>query len=80
MKRKTYEQGVQDGHDSAIRYVLGYLNGAGECGSTYYEEILTACGADQIIKSARKDGEMRFTGLDLYLRRKREHERLMGED
>jgi hypothetical protein len=74
---KTYEQGLQDGHDSAIRYVLGYLNGVGDCGSTAYEEILAGCDKEQIIKSARKDGEMRFTGLDVYLRRERQHAKLM---
>lgn len=79
MKAKTYEQGVQDGHDSAIRYVLGYLNGIGDCGSTAYEEILHGCGREQIIKSAQKDGEMRFTGLDKYLRRERELERWVRE-
>lgn len=69
---KTYEQGVQDGHDSAIRYVLGYLNGRGDCGSTIYEEILDACGKEQIIASARKDHEMRFTGLADYLRKNKD--------
>jgi hypothetical protein len=78
-KPKTYKQGVQDGHDSAIRYVLGYLNGTGDCGSTAYEEILRGCGKEQIIASARKDGEMRFTGLDKYLRDERENARLRGE-
>lgn len=74
-KVKTYEQGVQDGHDSAIRYVLGYLNGTGDCGSTMYEEILHGCGREQIIASAQKDREMKFTGLDRYLRRERKHAR-----
>jgi len=66
---KTYRQGMNDGHDSAIRWVLGYLNGRGDCGSTLYVEILEGCGKEQIIASARKDKEMRFTGLDKYLRR-----------
>lgn len=58
-----------DGHDCAIRYVLGYLNGAGDCGSTYYEEILNSCGRDRIIKSAITDGELEFTGLAEYIKR-----------
>lgn len=60
-----------EGHDAAIRYVLGYLNGAGDCGGTMYEEILRGCGAERIIASARDAGEMRFTGLDRYLRQER---------
>lgn len=75
MKSKTYEQGVQDGHDTAIRYVLGYLNGVGDCGSSRYVEILNDCGRERIIASARKDGEMKFTGLDRYLRRERRNGR-----
>ena len=71
---KTYEQGQKDGHDSAIRWVLGYLNGRGDCGSTIYQEILEGCGEGQIIASARKDHEMRFTGLDRYVRRTPESE------
>lgn len=78
-KLKTYEQGVQDGYDSAIRYVLGYLNGTGDCGSTAYEEILNGCDREQIIASARKDGEMKFTGLDRYLRRERKYEQWARE-
>lgn len=66
----------QAGHDSAVRYVLGYLNGTGDCGSTAYEEILRGCGEEQIIASARKDGEMRFTGLDKYLRREKQRAKL----
>lgn len=69
---KTYEQGVQDGHDSAIRWVLGYLNGRSDCGSTIYEEILDGCGKEQIIASARKDHEMLFTGLADYLRKNKD--------
>ena len=80
MSTKSYEQGSQDGHDSAIRWVLGYLNGTGDCGSTAYEEILTGCDKEQIIRSARKDHEMRFTGLDEYLRRERAHKKLWGDD
>ena len=66
---KTYEQGADEGYNNAIRYVLGYLNGQGDCGSTMYEELLNACGRDEIIASARKHREMRFTGLDKYLRK-----------
>lgn len=80
MTRKTYEQGRQDGHDSAIRYVLGYLNGTGNCGSTEYEEILKGCGREQIIASARRNNEMKFTGLGKYLRRQHENERLLGKE
>lgn len=58
-----------DGHDCAIRYVLGYLNGAGECGGTYYEEILDSCGRERIIQSAINDGELDFTGLGDYIRK-----------
>lgn len=31
--------------------------------------LLSGCGKEQIIASARKDGEMEFTGLDQYLHR-----------
>lgn len=57
----------REGHDSAIRYVLGYLNGRGDCGSTQYEEILNGCGREDIIRSAVVDGELEFTGLDRYV-------------
>ncbi|HDS1187385.1 TPA: hypothetical protein QDZ97_000126 [Stenotrophomonas maltophilia] len=52
-----------EGHDGAIRYVLGYLNGVGDCGSTAYDEILNACGRERIIRSAVEDDELEFTGL-----------------
>lgn len=57
----------REGHDCAIRYVLGYLNGRGDCGSTEYEEILNGCGRDAIIRSAVLDGELEFTGLGRYV-------------
>lgn len=57
------ERARDEGHDGAIRYVLGYLNGAGNCGSTAYDEILNACGRERIIRSAVEDGELEFTGL-----------------
>ncbi len=57
------ERARDEGHDGAIRYVLGYLNGTGDCGSTVYDEILNACGRERIIRSAVEDGELEFTGL-----------------
>ncbi len=51
------------GHDCAIRYVLGYLNGTGDCGGTMYEEIINGCGRERIIQSAIENGELEFTGL-----------------
>ena len=64
-------QAYNDGFNNAICLVLGYLNGVGENGSTEYEEILREVDEDRIIAYARKNHEMRFTGLDRYLRRKR---------
>lgn len=61
-----------DGFNSAICYVLGYLNGTGDCGSTSYVEILEGVGEDQVISYARRNHEMRFTGLSTYLRRRRQ--------
>lgn len=57
------ERARDEGHDGAIRYVLGYLNGVGDWGSTQYVEILNACGRERIIRSAVQDGELEFTGL-----------------
>lgn len=57
------ERARDEGHDGAIRYVLGYLNGTGDCGSTAYDKILNACGRERIIRSAVEDGELEFTGL-----------------
>ncbi len=57
------ERARDEGHDGAIRYVLGYLNGVGDCGSTAYDEILNACGRERIIRSAVEDDELEFTGL-----------------
>lgn len=68
--KKTYEQGKQEGFNNAICFVLGYMNGTGNCGSTDYEEILNNCGREEIIAYARRNGEMKFTGLARYLRRK----------
>jgi hypothetical protein len=56
-----------EGHYSAVRYVLGYLNGRGDCGSTQYEEILNGCGRHGTIKSAVQDDELEFTGLGDYV-------------
>jgi hypothetical protein len=61
-----------DGFNSAICYVLGYLNGTGDCGSTAYEEILTGAGEEQVIAYARRNHEMRFTGLATYVRRSKQ--------
>ncbi|WWW37221.1 hypothetical protein V8017_11435 [Stenotrophomonas rhizophila] len=57
------EKARDEGHDGAIRYVLGYLNGVGDWGSTQYVEILNACDRERIIQSAVQDGELEFTGL-----------------
>ncbi|MFL4619005.1 hypothetical protein ACJ6WH_10170 [Stenotrophomonas maltophilia] len=57
------ERARDEGHDGAIRYVLGYFNGTGDCGSTAYDEILNGCGRERIIRSAVEDGELEFTGL-----------------
>jgi hypothetical protein len=57
------EHARDEGHDGAIRYVLGYLNGVGDWGSTQYVEILNACGRERIIHSAVQNGELEFTGL-----------------
>lgn len=57
------ERARNEGHDGAIRYVLGYLNGVGDWGSTQYVELLNACGRERIIRSAVEDGELKFTGL-----------------
>lgn len=57
------ERARNEGHDGAIRYVLGYLFGMGDWGSTQYVEILNGCGRESIIRSAIEDGELEFTGL-----------------
>ncbi|WP_199849306.1 hypothetical protein [Stenotrophomonas maltophilia] len=62
-KAVDLERARDEGHDGAIRYVLGYLNGVGDCGSTAYDEILNACGRERIIRSAVEDDELEFTGL-----------------
>ena len=62
-----------EGFSNAICYVLGYFSGTGDCGSTAYEEILKGAGQEEIIAYARKHGEMKFTGLDRYLRRERRY-------
>ncbi len=69
---KSLQEASDDGFNQAICYVLGYLSGAGDCGSTHYEEILKSAGKEKIIAFARKNAEMRFTGLDRYLRRQKE--------
>ncbi len=70
---KSLQEASDDGFNSAICYVLGYLNGVGQGGSTVYEEILEGADKEQIITYARKNGEMRFTGLTMYLRRQKEN-------
>jgi hypothetical protein len=57
-----------DGYNSAICWVLGYLNGRGEGGGTLYVEILEQNDEDAIVAYAKRNGEMRFTGLSKYLR------------
>ncbi len=57
------------GHTGAIRWVLGHLNGHGECGGTYYEEILNWCGREQIIQSAIDNDELEFTGLADFIKK-----------
>lgn len=60
-----------DGFYSAICYVLGYLNGVGDCCSTMYDELVSAVEEDKLLAYARKNGEMRFTGLNRYVRYKK---------
>lgn len=60
-----------DGFYSAICYVLGYLNGNNNCCSTMYIEIVEAVEEGKLIAYARKNGEMNFTGLNIYIRYKK---------
>lgn len=56
-----------EGHDSAIRFVLGHLKLHGDVGGTVYEELLRASGREQIIRSAIEHDELDFTGLREYV-------------
>lgn len=61
-----------EGFDNGIMTALALMNGNGDCGSTQYEELLALAGEERIIAAARKDGgsDMRWTGLDRYLKEK----------
>jgi hypothetical protein len=57
-----------DGFSCAICYALAIMNSHGDVGSSAYEEALNGGGKDRVIAYARKNRDMRFTGLDRYLR------------
>ena len=71
MSTKELDKTRDDGFYCAIGYVLGYLNRTGDCCSTMYDKIVEAVDEAKLISYARKNGEMRFTGLDKYLRYKK---------
>ena len=62
-----------EGFYCGICYVLGYLNGTGNCGGTMYEEISTGAGEEGVIAYAKEHKEMQFTGLYKYLRGKKKY-------
>lgn len=56
-----------------IAVALHLLKGAGE--DTLRDELVREAGAEGLLRWARRAGEMRFTGLDRYVREKKEAER-----
>lgn len=42
-----------------------------ERNTVVYDEVVSALGPDDLVKQARKDGTMRWSGLSGYLKRKK---------
>jgi hypothetical protein len=53
--------------------VLAHMETAGEGCSTLYNEVVQFIGAASLIRQARRDGAMRWSGLSSYLRSKNAH-------
>ena len=47
-----------------------------ERNTVVYDEVVRALGPDDLIKQARKDGNMRWSGLSDYLKRERARARI----
>lgn len=47
---------------------------------TIYDEIVEEVGAEELIKVARRDGALKWSGLSGYLKRKRDGEAFMAGD
>jgi len=51
--------------------VLAFLNTDGQAGEVRYNEIVQYIGAEPLLRVARKDGAMRWSGLAVYARQRR---------
>lgn len=51
-----------------VTAVLAHMKSSGEAGSTLYNETVQFIGAKSLIAQARRDGAMRWSGLDQYVR------------
>ena len=70
MKRSSeWSRGFSAGVLSAL-YVLHY---AGQ--DTYYDEVIEACGAEDVILEARRSGNMANSGIREYVKRRRARKR-----
>ena len=64
-----------DGFSEGILNALALCCGHGDLGSTYYTELLRLAGEEKVIAYARKQGSMKWAGLDRYLRTKKQESR-----
>lgn len=67
------ERAREDAFHDGVLLALQVISAAGDCGSATYEELVGACGLDNLVKRARSEGMMRLTGLSEYLRQIRRH-------
>ena len=61
-------------HDDFYRAALFCLRVILDCdgnGSTLYEEVVLNIGLNELCRVARKEGDMKWSGLDWYMRRER---------
>lgn len=75
MASKEFNDGFNEGILNALALCVAH----GDCGSTYYEELLRLAGEDEVIAYARKSGDMRWSGLSKYLRGKKEDAAMFAE-
>jgi len=69
---------MSNAHDDFYRGALFCLRVILDCdgnGNTIYKEVVLNIGLDDLCRVARKEGDLKWSGLDWYMRQERRHQR-----
>lgn len=69
--RSDEPAGREDGFSDGILYALAVLTLTGDAGSAQYEAIIHGAGEEKVVARARKEGAMKWAGVDQHLRMNR---------